>query len=56
MSDMTSRSRETDEEELVAPRVVRQVTPPVVQTQREAHFRGSHSLESKREEKPSKTV
>jgi hypothetical protein len=56
MSVVASRSRETDEEEQVAPRVVRQVTPPVVQAQREPEFRGSQPSGSRREEKPPRTM
>jgi hypothetical protein len=36
--------------------VVRQVTPPVVQAQREPEFRGSQPSGSRREEKPPRTM
>jgi hypothetical protein len=41
MRAVTCRNRETDEKEQVAPRVVRQVAPPVVLAKREPEFRGS---------------
>jgi len=56
MSVVTIMSRETDEEEHVAPRVVRQVIPLVVRDQRQPEFIGSHPLGSKREEQPPRTM
>jgi hypothetical protein len=56
MRVVTSRSRETDEEEQVAPPVMRQVAPLVVPAQREPELRGSQPSGSSREEQPPRTI
>jgi hypothetical protein len=56
MGVMASRSRETEEEEQVAPRLVKQVALLVVSAQREKEFIGVSPSGSKREEKPPMTM
>jgi len=68
MRVVTNNSREGDEEEQVAPPMVRQVAPPATQvqrekvappmvpTQREPEFRGREPSRSSREEQPPRTI